>query len=136
MQNNLRNYAKNFACLQTHSNRLGYTHIDTNCYFVRREIALKVSHYWYHLGQNDTHFYQGLKEANAQGVCTKAFTVNYQLEPQNWDEGLFQLIKQAIPNPTPTDIVKIFKEVLQLKNQQVLKNYEGYYPWDKRKLQK
>ena len=46
---------KTYACQTEVHKKDG--HIDTNCYLIKRDLALRVSHFWYSGQNNDTNFY-------------------------------------------------------------------------------
>ena len=106
-------------------------HIDTNCYLIKRDLALRVSHFWYSGQNNDTNFYTILKKVKAVGKCSKDFTVNYMMEPEKWDPGFFstvQTMDSEMPKPV---MIQLFKEMFRMKMRQVMEINGGVYPWDK-----
>lgn len=54
-------------------------HIDTSCFAVRRDIAVKVGHSWYGQWGADRQFYHTLKKHFPNYVCTNQHTLNYRL---------------------------------------------------------
>jgi glycosyltransferase involved in cell wall biosynthesis len=54
-------------------------HIDTSCFAVRRDVAVKVGHSWYGQWGADRQFFHTLKKHFPNYVCTNQHTVNYRL---------------------------------------------------------
>lgn len=54
-------------------------HIDTGCFAVPREIALKVGHNWYGQWGADRQFFNALKPFAPKFGCTNKYTMNYRL---------------------------------------------------------
>lgn len=54
-------------------------HIDTSCFAVRRDIAVKVGHSWYGQWGADRQFFQTLKKHFPNYVCSNEYTMNYRL---------------------------------------------------------
>lgn len=120
---------KTYACQTEVHKKDG--HIDTNCYLIKRDLALRVSHFWYSGQNNDTNFYTILKKVKAVGKCSKDFTVNYMMEPEKWDPGFFstvQTMDSEMPKPV---MIQLFKEMFRMKMRQVMEINGGVYPWDK-----
>jgi hypothetical protein len=58
-------------------------HIDTNCYFLPKRVALDVASFWYreeNSRENDRQFYQALKKTFPDYICTGQHTVNYNVD--------------------------------------------------------
>nr|WP_314740115.1 glycosyltransferase family A protein [uncultured Haemophilus sp.] len=120
---------KTFSCQTVVHKKDG--HIDTNCYMIKRDMALRVSRFWYSGKHNDTNFYAALKQIEAVGKCSKAFTVNYFIEPEKWDPGFFETVKSMAPGMPKEIMVQLFKEMFRMKMRQVITRNDGKYPWDK-----
>jgi glycosyltransferase involved in cell wall biosynthesis len=83
-------------------------HIDTSCFAVRRDVAVKVGHSWYGQWGADRQFYHTLKKHFPNYVCTNQHTVNYRL---GGNEG------------------SVKKEFFLNGNKLMSKNYTGDFPW-------
>ncbi len=64
-------------------------HVDTNCYFLHREVALRTCQYWSlypeKAGFNDRIFYKGLVNHYGWGTCSYNYSVNYEANPSQLD---------------------------------------------------
>lgn len=83
-------------------------HIDTSCYAVRRDVAIKVGHSWYGQWGADRQFFQNLKHFFPNFKCTNAHTLCYRLDGN--------------PNSVTETF---FKEGNSINNQK----YNGKFPW-------
>lgn len=57
-------------------------HIDTNCYFLPKKVALHTASFWFkeeNSRQNDRQFYRALRKLFPRYTCTKEHTVNYNI---------------------------------------------------------
>jgi len=54
-------------------------HIDTGCFAVPRDLAVKVGHHWYGQWGQDRVFFAALKAAASNFGCTTKHTLNYRL---------------------------------------------------------
>lgn len=54
-------------------------HIDTGCFAIPRDLALKVGHHWYGKWGADRQFFAALKAAAPNFGCTTDHTLNYRL---------------------------------------------------------
>lgn len=59
--------------------RTGRHHVDTSCFAVPRNIAVKVSHAWYGQWGADRQFFDALRGVAPQFGCTGKYTLNYRL---------------------------------------------------------
>lgn len=104
------------------------SHIDTNCYIMRREIALTVSTSWYSGMYNDTNVLHKLCELGLTSECTKYFTVNYSFDPQKQDPDFFQFLVDKMGKESALDFYyNLTKQECALN----IKEYGGKYPWEK-----
>lgn len=56
-----------------------YTHIDTNCYCIKTEVAIKLAQVWHGGWGQDRVFLSVLSQHFPNFDCTKYYTVNYRL---------------------------------------------------------
>jgi hypothetical protein len=54
-------------------------HIDTGCFAIPRELAVKVGHYWYGQWGADRQFFAAVKAYAPEFGCTTRHTLNYRL---------------------------------------------------------
>jgi glycosyltransferase involved in cell wall biosynthesis len=54
-------------------------HIDTGCFAVPREVAVKIGHHWYGQWGADRQFFAALKDEEPSFGCTTQHTLNYRL---------------------------------------------------------
>ncbi len=54
-------------------------HIDTGCFAVPRQLAVKVGHNWYGQWGADRQFYKALTDLNMEYGCTTQHTLNYRI---------------------------------------------------------
>ena len=83
-------------------------HVDTGCFAVPRELALKVSHAWYGQWGADRQFFAALKHAAPQFGCTTQYTLNYRLG---------------------SDTNLATSQMFLRGNQFTKEFYKGHYPW-------
>ena len=83
-------------------------HIDTACFAVRRDVALKVGHSWYGQWGADRQFHTALKASYKNYGCTTKHTVNYRLDG----------------NPH-----SVTKEFFEEGNARTKEQYPNGYPW-------
>jgi glycosyltransferase involved in cell wall biosynthesis len=69
-------------------------HIDTSCFAVKRDVAVKVGHAWYGQWGADRQFFGILKKYFPKFDCSKHYTLNYRLDgnensvkPEFFNEG-------------------------------------------------
>lgn len=55
-------------------------HIDTSCFAIRRDIAVRIGHSWYGQWGADRQFFAALKKHFKKYDCTKKYTTNYRLD--------------------------------------------------------
>lgn len=55
-------------------------HIDTSCFAVRRDVAVRIGHAWYGQWGADRQFYKALSTHFSNYTCTNEHTVNYRLD--------------------------------------------------------
>lgn len=84
-------------------------HIDTSCYGVRRDVAVKIGHSWYGQWGADRQFFHNLKKYFPEFECTYRYSLNYRLDGN-------------------TNSVN--KEFFETGNNENLKKY-GTFPWKK-----
>jgi len=86
-------------------------HIDTGCFAVPRELAVKVGHNWYGQWGADRQFFAALKAAYPKFGCTTKHTLNYRLGGAT---------------------SRAFAEMFVNGNKQSSEIYGGEYPWHTR----
>lgn len=86
----------------------GVFHIDTSCFAVRRDIAVRVGHSWYGQWGADRQFFSALSKAHPKFDCTNAYTSCYRLDGN------------------PNSVNKDFFDQGNAVNE---KKYFGQYPW-------
>lgn len=102
-------------------------HIDTNCYFMPRNIALKISPNWYSGYHNDTNVFKTLCELELKPECTKHFTVNYAFEAKKQDPAFFQYWEEKV------GLEKAYSYYYETLRQETALNMQkngGKYAWD------
>lgn len=113
---NIVDFNGNFVC-EDNCESLGlwpvYTnenqyHVDTSCFGVRRDVALRIGHAWYGQWGADRQFYGALREFFKNFSCTKKYTLNYRVEG----------------NPRSVD-----KKFFEVGNQKQYEKYDGDFPW-------
>jgi len=57
-----------------------YKHIDTNCYALKTEVAIKICHAFHGGWGQDRVFYRAMEQYFPQYDCTGEYTLNYRLE--------------------------------------------------------
>ncbi|WP_239993747.1 glycosyltransferase family 2 protein [Haemophilus haemolyticus] len=101
--------------------------VDTNCYAIPREIALKATHGWYTSNIGDRAFFSNLKSLDFQGQTSGKYTVKYTVDLDkiisfhNFFPGL--ILSDEMKN-------KISLGILKEMNQQNIEYYGGR-PWAK-----
>jgi len=89
-------------------------HIDTSCFAVRREVAVRIGHAWYGQWGADRQFFHNLKSNFSKFDCTNAHTMCYRLDGN--------------PNSVTQEF---FDKGNEVNNQK----YNGNFPWkSKRQL--
>lgn len=88
-------------------------HIDTSCFAVRRDVAVRIGHAWYGQWGADRQFFGALKSNFTIFGCTNAHTSCYRLDG----------------NPN-----SVTKEFFDQGNEANLKKYNGEFPWKNGKL--
>ena len=83
-------------------------HIDTSCFAVRRDIAVRIGHTWYGQWGADRQFFHNIKEHFKKWACTTKYTVNYRLDG---NEG------------------SVTKEFFEKGNKVTKDKYGEIYPW-------
>ena len=83
-------------------------HIDTSCFAVRRDIAVRVGHSWYGQWGADRQFFSAISKAFPKFDCTNAHTACYRLDG----------------NPNSVN-----KEFFDKGNAVSEKKYHGQFPW-------
>jgi glycosyltransferase involved in cell wall biosynthesis len=87
-------------------------HIDTSCFAVKRDVAVRIGHTWYdekHKMSADRTFFYHLKHYFPKFSCTRAYTLNYRLGGE-----------QGVP-----------KDFFINGNEMYSVKYNGEYPWNK-----
>ena len=83
-------------------------HIDTSCFAVRRDIAVRVGHSWYGQWGADRQFFSAISKAFPKFDCTNAHTACYRLDGN------------------PNSVNKDFFDQGNAANE---KKYHGQFPW-------
>jgi glycosyltransferase involved in cell wall biosynthesis len=83
-------------------------HIDTSCFAVRRDIAVRVGHSWYGQWGADRQFFSAISKAFPKFDCTNSHTACYRLDG----------------NPNSVN-----KEFFDQGNEVNEKKYFGQFPW-------
>ena len=83
-------------------------HIDTSCFAIRRDIAVRIGHSWYGKWGADRQFFYALKQNFSNYNCTNANTVAYRLDGNS--------------NSVTEDFFKSGNELNEQK-------YNGEFPW-------
>jgi glycosyltransferase involved in cell wall biosynthesis len=83
-------------------------HIDTSCFAVRRDIAVRIGHAWYGQWGADRQFFSALSKSFPKFDCTNAHTACYRLDG----------------NPN-----SVSKEFFDQGNSVNEKKYSGQFPW-------
>jgi len=86
----------------------GRYHIDTGCFVIPRDLAVKVGHNWYGQWGADRQFFAAVKSASPNFSCTEKFTLNYRLGGE-----------------TSAATKQMFLEGNKITQQR----YQGEYPW-------
>ena len=55
-------------------------HIDTSCFAIRRDVAVRIGHAWYGQWGADRQFFGALKQNFKKFDCTNEYTLNYRLD--------------------------------------------------------
>lgn len=83
-------------------------HIDTSCFAVRRDVAVRIGHAWYGQWGADRQFFDALKKSFVKYDCSNSYTVNYRLDG----------------NPN-----SVTKEFFDQGNKVSKEKYGDNYPW-------
>ena len=83
-------------------------HIDTSCFAVRRDIAVRIGHSWYGQWGADRQFFSAISKAFPKFDCTNSHTACYRLDG----------------NPNSVN-----KEFFDQGNEVNTKKYSGQFPW-------
>ena len=83
-------------------------HIDTSCFAIRRDVAVRIGHAWYVQWGADRQFFNALKNNFKNYGCTNQYTTNYRLDG----------------NPN-----SVTKEFFEQGNEVNEKKYNGKFPW-------
>lgn len=83
-------------------------HIDTSCFAIRRDVAVRIGHAWYGQWGADRQFFNALKSNFKNYECTGHYTVNYRLDGN------------------PNSVSKEFFDQGNSLNEQ---KYNGLFPW-------
>lgn len=104
-------------------------HIDTNCYFMTKEVARFVSYTWHSGIHNDRNVYKKLKEHHARGVCTKEITVNYVFEPSKYG-GDFNFLSKAPLFLNTEQLNELITQLVKLRTEQSIQGWGGKFIWE------
>lgn len=87
----------------------GTRHIDTQCYLVKKDALLGVSHAWYDQQTGDRPFYAAMNKHRPNYDCTRKYTVNYRL------------------GSSP---ITVKKEFFETGNAKMKEKYPTEFPWN------
>ena len=85
----------------------GVFHIDTACFAIRRDVAIRIGHAWYGQWGADRQFFNAIKQQYKNYGCTGEYTANYRLDgnPNSVKKEFFEegnaKMKQKYPNGYP-----------------------------------
>ncbi|HHW7475253.1 TPA: glycosyltransferase, partial [Mannheimia haemolytica] len=105
-------------------------HIDTNCYFIRSEIARLISTAWYTGIHNDRNVYKKLQELALKGNCTKKVTVNYTLDTRKYYGSVFNELLEEPFLLSEYDAYQFTNEVIKFHSEESLKAWGGCLIWE------
>ncbi len=89
-------------------------HIDTSCFAIRRDVAVRIGHAWYGQWGADRQFFGAIKKHYPKFDCTNTYTVNYRLDGNE---------------------NSVTKEFFEQGNKETRAKYGDKYPWlDKKEL--
>ena len=89
-------------------------HIDTSCFAIRRDVAVRIGHAWYGQWGADRQFFGAMKKHYPKLDCTNTYTVNYRLDGNE---------------------NSVTKEFFEQGNKETRAKYGDKYPWlDKKEL--
>ncbi|MFC0820225.1 glycosyltransferase family 2 protein [Moraxella marmotae] len=114
-------------------NRVTPRHIDTNCYFFPRDLALSLAVTWENGGRlNDKAVFKRLCDVGAVGISTGQFTVNYTFE-------FFRAFKDAAKQLTDMGLsmaeVKQFgQQMMPTLSNHALEHHNNQPPWLNNKI--
>lgn len=83
-------------------------HIDTSCFAIRRDVAVRIGHAWYGQWGADRQFFGALKDNFRRFDCTNEYTLNYRLDG----------------NPN-----SVTKEFFEQGNEVNFNKHNGILPW-------
>lgn len=83
-------------------------HIDTSCFAVRRDVAVRIGHAWYGQWGADRQFFGALKQHFPKYECTNEYTTNYRLDGNE---------------------NSVSEEFFIEGNKINFQNYQGLFPW-------
>ena len=86
----------------------GVFHIDTACFAIRRDVAIRIGHAWYGQWGADRQFFNAIKQQYKNYGCTGEYTANYRLDG----------------NPN-----SVKKEFFEEGNAKMKQKYPDGYPW-------
>ena len=89
----------------------GINHVDTNCYCIKTDIAIKLASAWHGGWGQDRVFLRAIGEHFPRFDCTGEYTVNYRV------------------NGNPGSVTADF---FQQGNEVMNKRYNGVFPWQKK----
>lgn len=85
-----------------------YSHIDTNCYCIKTEVANKICNVWHGGWGQDRIFFKTLSTHFTNFVCSRKYTLNYRLDGNSGS---------------------VTKEFFDYWNDVVEKNFTNGFPW-------
>ncbi|KAE9531786.1 glycosyltransferase [Ursidibacter arcticus] len=100
-------------------------HIDTNCFFLKKEVAITTSKNWFSGIHNDTNVWNALNDNKYRGCCTKVFTVNYTFDSLKAFNG------NMFSGYSDSEKYDIGDVIISSLNEINLKKLGGIYHWNK-----
>lgn len=104
-------------------------HIDTNCYFLKKDVVMHLGHEWVSGIYNDRNVFRKLNAMQLQGVCTRQCSVNYVVNVEKYFVGLNN-ISEEFNALTDQEKVQICYELLRMYSQHSLDAFDGEYVWN------
>ncbi|MGX3065530.1 glycosyltransferase [Ursidibacter arcticus] len=99
-------------------------HIDTNCYFLKKDVAVATSTSWIAGKDNDTYVWNALKSSQYQGICSKKFSVNYTLDVLRFFSGY------VVEGNSNDQEYELGEKIVKFLNDANLQGFGGVYIWD------
>lgn len=102
-------------------------HIDTNCYFIPRNIATSLASHWYTGLHNDTNVFAAITAMNLTGESNQQFSVNYLFDIEKQVPSLFEISEKI--GFTKEQAIQMYYQLLSQLSQRQFSLYGNKYPW-------